>query len=178
MKNLKEQDIKDRLLKNDTLFRDVHIIKQKFDILPEDKEHYGASIAFQDIQELREDFINDLLDTIVDWVYSSEKYKELRDKEIENGKTEATAFSTVRRKAEQKFRKGSDSSLLVQGQFGELLLFHFIQKCMEAVPLLRKMHITTSPQHERFGADAIHYKIEGNKNIIILGEAKTYFACY
>ena len=103
MKNLKEPDIKERLLKNDTLFRDVHIIKQKFDILPEDKDHYGVSIAFQDIQELREDFINDLLDTIVDWVYSSEKYKELRDKEIENGKTEATAFSTVRRKAEQKF---------------------------------------------------------------------------
>ena len=178
MKNLKEQDIKERLLKNDTLFRDVHIIKQKFDILPEDKEHYGVSIAFQDIQELREDFINDLLDTIVDWVYSSEKYKELRDKEIKNGKTEATAFSTVRRKAEQKFRKGSDSNLLVQGQFGELLLFHFIQKCMEAVPLLRKMRITTSSQHERFGADAIHYKIEGNKNIIILGEAKTYSSKY
>ena len=178
MRNLKEQDIKERLLKNDTLFRDVHIIKQKFDILPEDKEHYGVSIAFQDIQELREDFINDLLDTIVDWVYSSEKYKELRDKEIKNGKTEATAFSTVRRKAEQKFRKGSDSNLLVQGQFGELLLFHFIQKCMEAVPLLRKMRITTSSQHERFGADAIHYKIEGNKNIIILGEAKTYSSKY
>lgn len=178
MKNLKEQDIKERLLKNDTLFRDVHIIKQEFDILPEDKEHYGVSISFQDIQELREDFINDLLDTIVDWVYSSEKYKELRDKEIKNGKTEATAFSTVRRKAEQKFRKGSDSNLLVQGQFGELLLFHFIQKCMEAVPLLRKMRITTSSQHERFGADAIHYKIEGNKNIIILGEAKTYSSKY
>ena len=72
MRNLKEQDIKERLLKNDTLFRDVHIIKQKFDILPEDKEHYGVSIAFQDIQELREDFINDLLDTIVDWEQNEE----------------------------------------------------------------------------------------------------------
>ena len=28
MNNLKEPDIKERLLKNDTLFRDVHIIKQ------------------------------------------------------------------------------------------------------------------------------------------------------
>ena len=51
------------------------------DILDEDKEHYGVSIAFQDIQELREDFINDLLDAIVDLVYSSEKYKELRGRE-------------------------------------------------------------------------------------------------
>ena len=49
---------------------------------------------------------------------------------------------------------------------------------MEAVPLLRKMRIPTSSQHERFGADAIHYKIEGNKNIIILGEAKTYSSKY
>ena len=151
MRNLKEQDIKERLLKNDTLFRDVHIIKQKFDILPEDKEHYGVSIAFQDIQELREDFINDLLDTIVDWVYSSEKYKELRDKEIKNGKTEATAFSTVRRKAEQKFRKGSDSNLLVQGQFGELLLFH----CIPQYTLNVSLHFSTFfpnmlPQHRSF----------------------------
>ena len=49
---------------------------------------------------------------------------------------------------------------------------------MEAVPLLRKMCITTSAQHERFGADAIHYKIEGDKNIIVLGEAKTYSRSY
>ena len=36
---------------------------------------------------------------------------------------------------------------------------------MKAVPLLRKMKITTSSQHERFGADAIHYKVENGKNI-------------
>ena len=84
----------------------------------------------------------------------------------------------MQRKALQKFRKGSEDKLLVQGQFGELLLFHFIQKCMKAIPLLRKMKITTSSQHERFGADAIHYKIENEKNIIVLGEAKTYSSKY
>ena len=116
MRNLKEQDIKERLLKNDTLFRDVHIIKQKFDILPEDKEHYGVSIAFQDIQELREDFINDLLDTIVDWVYSSEKYKELRDKEIKNGKTEAILRESrnARRNAEVECRNSADDRRIVR----------------------------------------------------------------
>ena len=61
---------------------------------------------------------------------------------------------------------------------GELLLFHFIQKCQQAVTILRKNNITTSPNHERFGADAIHYKIENGKNIIILGEAKTYTSKY
>ena len=49
---------------------------------------------------------------------------------------------------------------------------------MKAVPLLRKMPIMTSSEHERFGADAIHYKVENDKNIIILGEAKTYTSKY
>ena len=40
------------------------------------------------------------------------------------------------------------------------------------------MRITTSKSHERFGADAIHYKIENGKNIIVLGEAKTYTSEY
>lgn len=178
MRDLQEKDIKEKLVKNNPLFKDVHIIKQKFDILPADREHYGVNIDYQDIQELREDFINDLLDTVIDWVYSRDKYEELKKKEIRKGKSEAAAFSTIQRKARQKFRKSRGDELLVQGQFGELLLFHFIQRCMEAVPLLRKMKITTSSQHERFGADAIHYKIENEKNIIILGEAKTYSSRY
>ena len=45
---------------------------------------------------------------------------------------------------------------------------------MHAVPLLRKMPITTSAGHERYGADAIHYKVSEDKNIFILGEAKAY----
>ena len=178
MRDLQEKDIKEKLVKNNPLFKDVHIIKQKFDILPADREHYGVNIDYQDIQELREDFINDLLDTVIDWVYSHDKYEELKKKEIRKGKSEAAAFSTIQRKARQKFRKSRGDELLVQGQFGELLLFHFIQRCMEAVPLLRKMKITTSSQHERFGADAIHYKIENEKNIIILGEAKNYSSRY
>ena len=40
------------------------------------------------------------------------------------------------------------------------------------------MRITTSKNHERFGADAIHFKIENDKPIIILGEAKTYTSKY
>lgn len=61
---------------------------------------------------------------------------------------------------------------------GNLLLFHYIQRFQKAVPLLRKMPIKTSSQHERFGADAIHFKIENDKPIIILGEAKTYTSKY
>lgn len=174
-----EGDIVKRLMNNDALFRNIHVVHQKFDIIPNEKEHYGTSIEYQDIQELREDFLNELYDTIVDWVYSSEKYKQIKMAAMNKGKTEQVTNSEIQRKAHEKFRGDKNSeSLLIQGQLGELLLFHFIQKFMKAAPLLRKMKITTSNKHERFGADAIHFKIENNKPIIILGEAKTYTSKY
>lgn len=173
---ISQEQIKEMLIDNTSLFNNVYVVQQKFDILPK-KEHLGASINFQDLTELRNEFLNELIDTIVDWVYNPEKYEELQKVISKKGKSSRAANSEIRRKAHQKFRKGSDK-LLVQGQLGELLLFHFIQKYFEAVPLLRKMNITTSPNHERFGADAIHYKIENNKNFIILGEAKTYTSKY
>lgn len=174
---LKEEIVR-RLTNNDSLFNKMHIIRQKFDIIPEQNEHIGTCIKYLDISEMRKEFINDLVDTIVDWVYSSEKYEQLVKVFVDKGKSTASANSEIIRKAHQKFRKGTEKDLLIQGQFGELLLFNFIQKHFEAVPLLRKMKITTSSKHERFGADAIHYKIDNDKNIIILGEAKTYTSDY
>ena len=172
-------EIEQRLIDNQALFNTLFVVQQQFDIIPNDSNHYGISIDFQDISELREDFINELYDSIVDWVYSSDKYADIMMAAIKKGKSKQAANSEVQRKARQKFRGDRESDkLLVQGQLGELLLFHFIQKFKRAVPLLRKMSITTSKEHERFGADAIHFKIENNKPIIILGEAKTYTSKY
>ena len=177
--SLEEKEILKRLVKNDALFRKIHVITQRYDILPNDKEHMGAFIEYQDINELRDDFVEELSDTIVDWIYSSEKFTELKNKLIKNGKSESAATREIGRLTQGKFRANrSDEDLLIQGQLGELLLFQFIQRYMKAVPLLRKMSITTSSGHERFGADAIHYKIEQDKHIIILGEAKTYTSKY
>lgn len=176
---LTKEEIEHKLTNNDSLFASIHVFQQNFDIIPDDKPHIGASIAYQDLQELRDDFVNGLFDTITDWVYSSEKFSELLKKERKQGKSLAAASSAVQRKARDKFRKKDNSEeLLIQGQFGELLLFHFIQRYMKAIPLLRKMKITTSKKVERFGADAIHYKKENDDNIIILGEAKTYTSKY
>lgn len=95
------------------------------------------------------------------------------------GRSEPAACAEIQKKAHEKFRGNHTSEeLLIQGQLGELLLFHFIQKCQKAVLLLRKMKITTSSHHERFGADAIHFKYENGKPVIILGEAKTYTSKY
>lgn len=176
---MKEKDILKRLVKNDALFSKIHVITQDFEIIPNDKEHLGAYIEFQDLNELREDFLDELVDSIVDWIYSAEKFAELKQKAMDKGKTESAATQEVGRKAKQKFRANHNSDqLLIQGQFGELLLFHFIQRFMKATPLLRKMKIATSSEHERFGADAIHYNIISGKNIIVLGEAKTYSSKY
>lgn len=171
--------IKNHLINNDSLFNYIYVIEQNFDTVPNTHNHYGASINYQDLKELRQEFLDELYDSIVDWVYSREKYKELKDIAISNGKTDAAASSEISRRAREKFRatKNSDN-ILIQGQLGELLLFHFIQRLQGAVPLLRKMKITTSPEHERFGADAIHFKYEKEKPIIILGEAKTYTSNY
>lgn len=171
------EDVKKKLIANDALFNDIYLIEQTFDILPSDHAHIGAAISYQDISELRNDFLSQLVDTMVDWVYSSEKYADLKKQFMASGKSEAAAVSQIIRKAAQKFRRGKDS-LLIQGQLGELLLFHFIQRIKQAVPLLRKMSITTSAEHERYGADAIHYKVDDDKNIIILGEAKAYTSKY
>lgn len=171
------EDIKKRSINNDALFNNIYVIEQTFDILPNDHPHFGAAISYQDISELRSDFLNHLVDTVVDWVYSSEKYNDLKRQFIATGKSEAAVVSQIIRKAAQKFRRGEDT-LLIQGQLGELLLFHFIQRIKQAIPLLRKMPITTSPAHERYGSDAIHYKVENDKSIVILGEAKAHTSKY
>ncbi len=176
---MEEKDILKRLIKSNSLFKMIHVTSRIYDILPNNKEHIGAYIEYQDINELRDDFLDELADSIIDWIYSSEKFLELKKAAVKKGKTEAAATQEVGRKARQKFRGNHlNDNLLIQGQLGELLLFQFIQHCMRAVPLLRKMQITTSSDHERFGADAIHYKLEQGKNIIILGEAKTYTSKY
>ncbi|SEB16270.1 protein of unknown function [Marinobacterium iners DSM 11526] len=40
------------------------------------------------------------------------------------------------------------------------------------------MPLTTSRGHERFGADAIHYKKSGRENVVFIGESKAYKSNY
>ena len=179
MKTLNEDDINARLTPNDALFNNIYIIQQDFNIIPHKDGHYGACIDYQDISELRNEFLTELYNSIVDWVYSSDKYRELKEAAMSMGRSEAAAFAEVQKKAHEKFRGNHNiEELLMQGQFGELILFHFIQRCQKAVPLVRKMKLATSASHERFGADAIHFKYENGKPLIILGEAKTYTSKY
>ena len=178
---MQKEEIEQLLINNANLFKTLGVYSQTFDIIPSHKKHYGTYIQYQDITELRTEFLEALEATITEWVYSFEKRAELKKNFLDKGWSEAQSVTKIVRKAKNKFRKNDDSEdnkLLIQGQLGELFLFNFIQYFFKAVPLLRKMPITTSSNMERFGADAIHYKIENNKNIIILGESKVYTSDY
>lgn len=138
------------------------------------KNHIGSSINYSDIKCRKDDFIKELVNTIVDWVYSKPKAKEILENRaaIAGGSlTNACAFLTTN--AFSKFRPSKP-----QGQFGELILFNFLQHFFNAAPLLRKMPIMTTKGLERFGADAIHIKWDSGKYVFILGESKCYESKY
>lgn len=163
----------DLLSHTDSLFNHVFWFKNEFDLLPQ-KEHHGSAIDITDISERKHDFLSELINTVTSWVYSNSKIDQLVTERLEtvNG-DRGNAYTFLTTKAFSKFRPNHP-----QGQFGELLLFNFIQHFFEAVPLLRKQPITTSVGHERFGADAIHYKKSGESNVMLLGESKCYKSKY
>ncbi len=156
-----------------SLINHVYWFKQEFDIEPK-KEHIGSSIQWTDIADRKNDFLQELVNTVVSWVYGRAKSKKILDERLKVVSGDhGNAYSFLTNQAFSKFRPGHP-----QGQFGELLLFNFIQFFFEAVPLLRKQRITTSIGHERFGADAVHFKKTTKNNIIILGESKCYKSDY
>jgi len=170
---MKQEDLKKYFSHTETLLNHVFWFKQEFELKPE-KEHLGTSINYNDIKERRDDFISELINTVSAWVYSKEKVNAIIQERLaaSNGDY-ANASSFLTSQAFSKFRPGYP-----QGQFGELLLFNFIQYFFQSVPMLRKQRITTSKGHERFGADAIHFKIDNGNNVIVLGESKCYRSKY
>lgn len=138
------------------------------------KEHTFTSINWSDIKERKHDFLRELINTVSSWVYNKTKAKAIIDERLIMTQGDYPNASTfLATQAFSKFRPGYP-----QGQFGELLLFNFIQHFFRAVPLLRKQRIMTSVGHERYGADAIHFKKTLNKNHLLLGESKCYESKY
>lgn len=173
MQNSNDVTISGLLTHTQSLINHVYWVKQEFEVEP-NGEHIATAINFSDISERRSDFLKELINTISGWVYSKEKARKIIDdrlQQVEGSFLNASSFLTTQ--AFSKFRPGNP-----QGQFGELLLFNFIQYFFKAAPLLRKQRITTSVGHERYGADAIHYKKQDENNVIILGESKCYMSTY
>lgn len=159
------------------LMNHVYWFQQSFGLLP-DRDHLGTSINYLDLQEFRVEFCEELVNTIPEWVYSNSKAEGILNDLLSEGRSSLNAQSALRQNTFKKFRNSDSREVTLQGQFGELLLFNFLQSFFDAIPLLRKMPITTSSSMERFGADAIHYNFKDGKNLFFLGEAKTYTADY
>lgn len=166
-------DLNGLLSNTDSLIDQVFWFQQDISC-PSAASHRGVAIRYVDIKEMRDGFIRELKSTASSWVYSKAKYSELLDAELsKRGHDYQNAASYLTEVVKAKFRKGCP-----QGQFGELLLFNFIQYFFSAPPLLRKMSITTNPGLERHGADAIHYKKNEDQDLFILGESKCYESKY
>lgn len=153
---------------NDYLFNYIFSGTVELDLQPK-KNHIVSSIAYSDLKPRVSDFVSELINTIIDWVYSSKKQHDLISERYSKTPSQANAYTYLYQLAKEKFRNGHS-----QGQFGELLLCNFLQKFFDSAPLVRKMKITTSSELERFGADAIHLGYQDNKPIFYLGEAKCY----
>lgn len=163
-------DIKALLNKIDSLIATTFFVKAEVGLTPK-KEHIITSLKYQGLNQMRREFLHRLVNSIVKYVFSQtkleERFKELTESEkLDDGDAHAEIFQQAR----QYFRSSE-----VKGQFSELLLFNFLQHYFEALPVVRKMIITTNPGVERHGADAIHLGKSSRGNFVVyLGEAKTY----
>ena len=169
---MQNSKIEDLLSNVDSLVKNLYLFS--VDVKFPANTKAGVSIAHSDLKERRSDFLRELKNTICSWVYGKSKYKNLFEDELAKRNSDyQNVASHIEFLARKKFRKGHP-----QGQFGELLLFNFIQFFFEAPAILRKMPLTTNSSVERFGADAIHYKEKQSNNILYLGQAKTYESKY
>lgn len=170
---LSKSELQDLLADTSSLIQHVHYFVHDLPP-PPGASARGVAINTVDLSEKRSDFLRELRNTVCNWVYSKSRYKELFDRELGvRGFDYQNVASHIDSLAKSKFRRGYP-----QGQFGELLLFNFLQYFFSAPPILRKMPLTTNTAIERHGSDAIHYSVEDGNNIIYLGEAKTYQSKY
>jgi hypothetical protein len=161
-------DIDALLARTDAFLNTMYVVREGFGLAPS-KEHLGTCINYVDLQEMRKQFVEELTSTIITYVYAPARQERIRNALMDEGRDEAAAWRTLYIRARKKFRPSS-----LQGQFSELLLCNLLQHHFRAVPLVRKMSITTNPALERNGADAIHIAREGDGYRLYIGEAKTY----
>ena len=147
----------------------MHHVKLDLGISPA-KEHIITSIKYQGLNQMRREFIQRLTSSTIKYVISKVKYQRERKQLLDDGFDEPDINAEIFHLATGYFRKSD-----IKGQFSELLLFNLLQYHFEAIPVVRKMMITTNTGLERNGSDAIHLGLsENGEYCVYLGEAKTY----
>jgi hypothetical protein len=159
------------LVNTTKLFNALHVFQFNPSLQP-DRDHTGSHIALTDFKFNNSRLIQGLRESIVDWVFSKPDAKRIFDDAYGPAGDLSSAAATLYGSARETIRLSQP-----QGQFGELLLSFFLQHLFQAAPLLRKQPVRTSDNHERFGADAIHYKGTVGNDIYV-GESKCYKSSY
>lgn len=59
------------------------------------------------------------------------------------------------------------------GEFGEIILFHLLERYQGAVQIVNKMSLKTSGNMYVNGSDAIHFSMQDGLKVLYLGESKT-----
>lgn len=166
--NITPINIKPLLEKIDRLINTMTHVSIDVNLDPK-KEHIITGIRYQGLNQMRQEFIDTLVSTTIRYVLSKTQYAGRMRELIGDNVDERDAASIIFQEVRNYFRKSD-----IKGQFSELLLFNFLQHFFEAIPVVRKMTITTNTEIERHGADAIHLGADKSGNFIVLGEAKTY----
>jgi hypothetical protein len=162
-------DLEPLVAKTDALLNTMYAVQEGFGLTLPEIKHVGTCINFIDLKEMRKQFIEELTNTVITYVYAPSRQTKLRDLLVAEGRDEAAAWRQLYKRARRKFRPSS-----LQSQFSELLLCNLLQHYYRAVPLVRKMSLTTNPKLERNGADAIHISRADDAYRLYIGEAKTY----
>lgn len=164
-------DIKSLLNKTEAFIQTMHYVAMDVQLKPA-REHIATSIKYNGLLQMRKEFITQLTNSVISYVYANTKQKEIIN-ELTTGDTAldiGAAYTELFQQSCAYFRPSE-----IKGQFSELLLFNLLQHHFDALPVVRKMTITTNPQLERNGADAIHLGTSRDGDYIVyLGEAKTY----
>lgn len=160
-------DIEALLSKTEAFMRTIHFVRGDFNLVPA-RGHIFQCLNRSDLLEMRDEFVLEMTAGISSFVYSIEKQRKIQA-HCAVDRDPGAAWQLVHQRSREKFREGS-----LNGQFSEMLLFVLLQHHFKAAPFLRKMPITTNPNLERNGADAIHIGRDGDELVLYLGEAKTY----
>lgn len=123
------------LPKMDAFMRTMHYVTMDFTVEPK-KKHIATCIDYQDLNQLRHEFLREMIASVIQYVYSRSKQKEILTAESKDRELEG-AYSILQQRANEKFRPSS-----VKGQFSELLLFNLLMHHFKAVPIIRKMKNT------------------------------------
>ena len=103
------------------------------------------------------DFLDFLLNEMVTYALTTSERKNLTSSKVRK------AFKT----AVSRFISKS------KGEFGELILFHLLERLEGAVQVINKMSIKTSGEMPVYGKDAVHFGFKDNLKMLYLGESKT-----